>query len=95
MLREAKIRAIQEGETLKDKMSELFALGLDMMDAAAPLQRLSNRPAIVAPLQMPQREAGAALALCIVVMVAEPVRATLAENTDVAGTDESSGRLQE
>ena len=34
LLREAKIRAIQEGKTFKDKMAELFALGLDMMDAA-------------------------------------------------------------
>lgn len=34
LLREAKIRAIQEGKTFKDKMAELFTLGLDLMDAA-------------------------------------------------------------
>lgn len=33
LLREAKVRAIQEGKTFKDKMAELFTLGLDIMDA--------------------------------------------------------------
>ncbi|MBK8476556.1 MAG: hypothetical protein IPL39_09565 [Opitutaceae bacterium] len=34
LLREAKVLAIQEGKTFKDKMAELFTLGLDRMDAA-------------------------------------------------------------
>ena len=33
LLRETKIRAIREGKTFKDKMAELFTLGLDIMDA--------------------------------------------------------------
>lgn len=33
LLREAKVRAIQEGKTFKDKMAELFTLGLEILEA--------------------------------------------------------------
>jgi hypothetical protein len=33
LLREAKILAIQEGKTFKDKMTELLTLGLEILDA--------------------------------------------------------------
>jgi len=32
-LREAKVRAIQEGKTFKDKMAELLTLGLEILEA--------------------------------------------------------------
>lgn len=33
LLREAKIQAIQEGKTFKDKMAEIFTLGLEILEA--------------------------------------------------------------
>ena len=50
LLREAKVRAIQEGKTFKDKMAELFTLGLEILaaeeaaKAQPPATRKSRKP---------------------------------------------------
>lgn len=43
LVREAKILAIQEGKKFKDKMAELFRIGLDLLDAEEEAKP-SDRP---------------------------------------------------
>jgi|GEM_PF-2227514 len=49
LLREAKVRAIQEGKTFKDKMAELFTLGLELFEAEEAAKEAAKKTASAPP----------------------------------------------